>query len=115
VVQVIEMKVPAFSVAWRHQCSDRVDGQVQVIEMKVPAFSIWTEFMVGVRVVSEQSVWLLPSVFERNLQCQPVRAVDTREECHWSHACKSFNRRSKGVKLNGTQCKICLKNVHRTG
>jgi hypothetical protein len=41
-----------------------------------------------------------PSVFGRNLQCQPVRGVDTREECHWSHACKSF-KRSKGVKLNG--------------
>jgi hypothetical protein len=28
-----------------------------------------------------------PSVFGRNLQCEPVRNVDTREECHWSHAC----------------------------
>ena len=29
----------------------------------------------------------VPSVFGRNLQCQPVRRVNTREECHWSHAC----------------------------
>jgi hypothetical protein len=28
-----------------------------------------------------------PSVFRRNLQCQPVGGVDTREECYWSHAC----------------------------
>jgi hypothetical protein len=28
-----------------------------------------------------------PSVFGRNLQCELVRKVDTREECHWSHAC----------------------------
>ena len=27
------------------------------------------------------------SVFGGNLQCEPVRKVDTREECHWSHAC----------------------------
>jgi hypothetical protein len=39
-------------------------------------------------------------VFGRNLQCQPVRGANTREECHWSHACKSFKRR-KGVTLNG--------------
>jgi hypothetical protein len=29
----------------------------------------------------------VPSVFGRNLQCQPVRGVDFLEECHWSHAC----------------------------
>jgi hypothetical protein len=40
-------------------------------------------------------------VFGRNLRCQPVRGVSTQEECHWSHACKSF-KQSKGVKLNGT-------------
>jgi hypothetical protein len=28
----------------------------------------------------------LPSVIGRNLQCQPVRGVNFREECHWSHA-----------------------------
>jgi hypothetical protein len=28
-----------------------------------------------------------PSVFGRNLQCELVRKVDTREECHWSRAC----------------------------
>jgi hypothetical protein len=33
-----------------------------------------------------------PSVFGRNLQCNPVRGVNFREECHWSHACKSFKR-----------------------
>jgi hypothetical protein len=35
-----------------------------------------------------------PSVFGRILQCQPVRGVNTREECHWSHACSlQVNRR----------------------
>jgi hypothetical protein len=29
----------------------------------------------------------IPSVFGRNLQCELVREVDTREECHRSHAC----------------------------
>jgi hypothetical protein len=28
-----------------------------------------------------------PSVFGPNLQCKPVRGVNFREECHWSHAC----------------------------
>jgi hypothetical protein len=32
-------------------------------------------------------LWCVPSVFGRNLQCEVVRRVDTREECHWSHAC----------------------------
>jgi hypothetical protein len=30
---------------------------------------------------------ILPLVFGRNLQCKPVRGVNFREECHWSHAC----------------------------
>jgi hypothetical protein len=33
----------------------------------------------------------VPAALGRNVQCQPVRGVHTREECHWSHACKSFN------------------------
>jgi hypothetical protein len=41
-----------------------------------------------------------PAVFGRNSQCQPVRGVDTREECHWSHAWQS-SKRSKGMQLNG--------------
>jgi hypothetical protein len=28
---------------------------------------------------------LVPTVFGRNLQCKPVRGVNLREECHWSH------------------------------
>jgi hypothetical protein len=43
----------------------------------------------------------------RNLQCQPVRGVNIREEFYWSHAWQRF-KRSKGVKLNGIlECK-CL-------
>jgi hypothetical protein len=38
-------------------------------------------------------------IFGRNLQCQPVKGVNTREECHWSHAWQRF-KRSKGVKLS---------------
>jgi hypothetical protein len=37
-----------------------------------------------------------PSVFGRNLQCQPVRGVDSREECHWSHAC-SLQANMRGI------------------
>jgi hypothetical protein len=29
----------------------------------------------------------VPSLFGRNLQCELVRNVETREECHRSHAC----------------------------
>jgi hypothetical protein len=28
-----------------------------------------------------------PSVFEPNLQCQPVKGANNQEESHWSHAC----------------------------
>jgi heterodisulfide reductase subunit A-like polyferredoxin len=31
--------------------------------------------------------FFIPSVFGRNLQWKPVRGVNIREECHWSHAC----------------------------
>jgi hypothetical protein len=34
----------------------------------------------------------VPSVCGRNLQCQPVRGGYAREECRWSHACKSVKR-----------------------
>jgi hypothetical protein len=56
-----------------------------------------------------------PSAFGRNLQCQPVRGVNTREEWHWSHAWQRF-KRSKGVKLNGTtpwEGKFLSKTAHR--
>jgi hypothetical protein len=50
----------------------------------------------------------------RNLQCEPVRRVYTREDCHWSHAWQHF-KRIKGVKLNGIlECKFMSKNAHRT-
>jgi hypothetical protein len=42
-----------------------------------------------------------PSVFGCKLQCELVRHVATREECHWSHAWPRF-KRSKGVGTNGT-------------
>jgi hypothetical protein len=37
-----------------------------------------------------------PSVFGRSLQCQPVRGVNFREECHWSHAC-SLQANMRGI------------------
>jgi hypothetical protein len=40
---------------------------------------------IAVRTVISTIFW--PLVFCRNLQCQPIRGVNTREECHWSHAC----------------------------
>jgi hypothetical protein len=54
-----------------------------------------------------------PSVFGRNLRCQPVRGVNTRDECHWAHACKSFKR--AGVEINGIlECEFLPENAHRT-
>jgi hypothetical protein len=39
---------------------------------------------------------VVPSVFGRKLQCQPVRGVNFREECHWSHAC-SLQASRRGI------------------
>jgi hypothetical protein len=44
----------------------------------------------GASTITATNIVHAPSVFGRNLQCQPVRGVNTREECHWPHACKSF-------------------------
>jgi hypothetical protein len=42
---------------------------------------------VGVRVrVRGAARVVVAFVFGRKLQYQPVRGVNTREECHWSHA-----------------------------
>jgi hypothetical protein len=38
----------------------------------------------------------VPPVFGRKLQCQPVRGVNFREECHWSHAC-SLQANMRGI------------------
>jgi hypothetical protein len=37
--------------------------------------------------LSFQPEQFFPSVFGRKLQCELVRGVNFREECHWSHAC----------------------------
>jgi hypothetical protein len=61
----------------------------------------------------DQETVAVPSVFERNLQCQPVRGVNTREECHWSHTCKSFKRAGVGTNCI-LECNFLSKNAHRT-
>jgi hypothetical protein len=43
-----------------------------------------------------RTYFLVPSVFGRNLQCKPVRGVNFREECHWSHAC-SLQANMRGI------------------
>ena len=54
------------------------------------AFSIWTEFTVSTG-----------------------KRVNFREECHWSHACKSFKRTRVGS--NGIlECNFLSENAHRT-
>jgi hypothetical protein len=54
-----------------------------------------------------------PSVLRQNSQCQLVIGVNFREECHWSHACKSFKRTCVGS--NGIlECRFLPKNAHRT-
>jgi hypothetical protein len=41
-----------------------------------------------------------------------ARGVNTREECHWAHACKSFKRTCVGS--NGIlECKFLSENAHR--
>jgi hypothetical protein len=60
-----------------------------------------------------QSEQLLPSVFGRNLQCQPVRGVNFRDECHWSHAC-SLQASRRGIQSNSIlECKFLPKKAHR--
>jgi hypothetical protein len=54
-----------------------------------------------------------PFVFGQNLQCRPVRGVNTPEECHCSHARQRF-KRSKGVNSMGIlECKFLSENAHR--
>jgi hypothetical protein len=63
----------------------------------------------------------VPSVFESNLQCQPVRGWNTREECHWPHACSlQASRRGNQWHLRirrirrKTHKVIMFENAHRT-
>jgi len=58
------------------------------------------------------SYWVsLPFMFGRDLQCQPVRGVNIREGCHWSHA------RSLQTSMSGNQwhprVQISVENAHR--
>ena len=41
------------------------------------------------------------TVFGRNLPCQPVSGVNTREAYHWSHAQQRRFKRRKDANLNG--------------
>jgi hypothetical protein len=50
-----------------------------------PPFSEWPLLVFSSASCFANS--LAPSVFGRNLQCEPVRKVGNQEECHWSHAC----------------------------
>jgi hypothetical protein len=67
------------------------------------AFSVWTELMVRVRVGVRVSVAVCGavafSVWTELTSANWLRKVATREECHWSHACKSFKQ--TGVRSNG--------------
>jgi hypothetical protein len=55
---------------------------------------------------------VVPSMFGRNLQCQPV-GVSTREACHWSQTWQRI-KQSKGMKPNCILEYKCLsKNAHR--
>jgi hypothetical protein len=63
--------------------------------------TLHTNVPAGWVVVGRQvePVCCVPSVFGRNLQCQPVRRVDTQEECHWSHAC-SLQASRRGIQMH---------------
>jgi hypothetical protein len=67
----------------------RVRVRVRVAVCLAVAFSVWTEFTVSTG-----------------------KKADAREECHWPQACKSFKRRSKGVKLNGIL--VCVNSCRET-
>jgi hypothetical protein len=64
------------------------------------------------RDASNSVSWFNPSVFAHNLQCEPVRGVDTREECHWSHAC-SLQASRRGNQWH-PRVEISVDNAHRT-
>jgi hypothetical protein len=52
---------------------------VAVVDVAVTVVVVVPVVVVAVEVIDV----VVPSVFGRNLQCQPVRRVNTREECHW--------------------------------
>jgi hypothetical protein len=55
-----------------------------------------------------------PSVFGRNLQCQSVREVDTREEYHWPHACLFAASVHAWKIMAFLGCKFCRGKKNRT-
>jgi hypothetical protein len=62
-----------------------------------------TEFMVSNARALKQ-----PSVLRHNLQCQPVRGANAREECHWPHACKSLKRAKAWDPMASSSVNFCL-------
>jgi hypothetical protein len=64
-------------------CTIGVD-LVDVVDVVLVSFVDVIGFCV---VVNFRLQGRLPSVLGHNLQCQPVRGVNTREECHRPHAC----------------------------
>jgi hypothetical protein len=92
---------------WRSQ-REQIPATIQPCH----PFSVVTEFMVRVCRYRPQSNPVIPSVFGRNLQCQLVRGVDTREECHWSHAC-SLQANMRGIQWH-PRVYISVRNAHRT-
>jgi len=47
------------------------------------------------------------------IQMPNGKKVNSRDECHWGHACKSCMRAGGGSN-NSLECKILFKNEHRT-
>jgi hypothetical protein len=63
---------------------ERVDGAAGALRLCVRDQRLYCSFrLCELRVVLAMVV---PSVFGRNLQCQPARGVNTRVEWHRSHA-----------------------------
>jgi hypothetical protein len=93
--------------------SSIVNGGLRTVVITRPALGPTPQHANFTLQVSTMSSPSTLSVFERNLQCEPVSGVNTGEECHWSHACKSFKR--AGVGTNGIlECKPLPKNAHRS-
>jgi hypothetical protein len=93
-----------------------VEDKVVVVTLVVVEDTVVDVPDVVVKVVSVRVVVVLEtfSVWTQYTVREPVRGVSTREECHWSHACKSF-KRSNHAKLNGTlECKFLSETPTRT-
>jgi hypothetical protein len=84
-------------------------GAGEGLGLGVAAMGRWSESQI------QRNHQTRPLVFGPNLQCELVRKVDAREECHWSHALQELQA-SRHMGSNGIlECKLLSENVLRSG